>query len=87
MMNFNSILNKLSAKGFRQRGKSADDSGLTIIDYEHPKRNDMYALFVDEFGSVVYIEQTKIKWSDVKGRYVPVVEKIKNLSDFIKFIG
>ena len=87
MMNFDSILKRLSAKGYRQRAKSADDSGLTIIDYEHNKRNDMYALFVDEFGSVVYIEQTKIKWSDTLKRYAPEVTKIKSLGDFIKAIG
>ena len=86
MMNFSSVLNKLSVKGYRQRGKSYDN-GLTIIDYEHPKKNEMYALFVDEFGSVKYIEQTIIKWDSNIGRYAPVITTIKNLADFNKIIG
>lgn len=89
MISLTSVQNKLEGKGFRRSGKSFDyNLKLSIIDYEHPRRNDMYALFVDEFlGSVKYIEHTTFCWNSEVSRYIPVVKKIENLGDFNKTIG
>lgn len=82
-MNLKNVCDILSEKGFRKATSNRySDDGLQIIDYNpRGKRMDMFTVYVNEYGSVEYVEYTKCKWNETTRRYTPVVTKINSLAD------
>lgn len=85
-MNLESVIERLNALGYRKStGKCYTDEGLEIIDFQKKRKGlEMYSAFLDETGSVRYLEYTKLKWHEESKNYRPEVTKIYSLSQLPK---
>ena len=87
MMNLDSVTDILNNKGFRRSvSPRPTEEGLDIIDFTHRKRMDMFSAYVDVYGSVKFVEHTKIKWDSEARRNVPIVTKYYGLKEFVRAV-
>ena len=93
MMNFEQVSEKISANGYRRRTGTSemyneeDGSTLKIYDFEHRKRQDTFSVYVNEYGSVEYIEFTKVDFNRETGKYSQEVRRIENLQSLNRYLG
>ena len=91
-MNFNQISDKVSANGFRRCTRThemRDDEGnlIQIIDFEHRKKLDMFSVYLDEFGGVLYAEYTKVNFDQQTRKFSQKVTRIENMKELAHLIG
>ena len=93
MMNFEQVSEKISANGYRRRTSASemyneeDGSTLKIYDFEHRKRQDIFSVYVNEYGSVEYIEFTKVDFNRETREYSQQVIRIDNIKELNKYLG
>lgn len=92
MYNFNQLSDKISNKGFRRNAAARtmyDEEGNTIkvYDFEHRRKLDMFSVYLDEFGQVLYAEYTKVDFNQQTKKYSQQVTKLTNNSMIEKFLG
>ena len=80
MMNFEQVVSKLSTRGYRKSGALIKD-GFNIYDYSHNKRLGMFSVYVNNLGSVEYVEQSKIAWDNKERRNVIKTTKITGIKE------
>ena len=85
MMNYDAMVSRLNSLGYRKStGVSHTDDGMTIIDFQKGRKGmQMFSAYLNQDGSVQYLEKTKLQWNEVQGRYVPRVERIYGLSQLV----
>ena len=81
MYNFNQLSDKISNKGFRRNAAARtmyDEEGNTIkvYDFEHRRKLDMFSVYLDEFGQVLYAEYTKVDFNQQTKKYSQQVTKL-----------
>lgn len=91
MMNFNQVSDKISEKGYRRSTaarKMYDEDGnlQQVYDFEHRKRLDMFSIYLDEFGSVLYVEFTKVNFDQQTKKFSQQVSRIDNMKELMRFL-
>lgn len=92
MYNFNQLSDKISNKGFRRSTAARtmyDEEGNTIkvYDFEHRRKLDMFSVYLDEFGQVLYAEYTKVEFNQQTKKYSQQVTKLTSDKAIEKFLG
>ena len=92
MYNFNQLSDKISNKGFRRNAAARtmyDEEGNTIkvYDFEHRRKLDMFSVYLDEFGQVLYAEYTKVDFNQQTKKYSQQVTKLTNNTMIEKYLG
>lgn len=90
-MNFNEISDKVSASGFRRSTaahKIYDKEGnqLQVYDFEHRKKLDMFSVYTDENGGVLYAEFTKVNFDQQTKRFSQQVHRINDMRELSRFV-
>ena len=90
-MNFNQISDKISANGYRRNAtarKMYDEEGnlQQIYDFEHRKKLDMFSVYTDEFGVVLYVEYTKVSFDQQTKKFSQQVYRISDMKELSRFI-
>lgn len=91
-MNFNQINDKISANGFRKSTtvrKMYDEEGnlQQVYDFEHRRKMDMFSVYLDEFGAVLYAEYTKVNFDQQTKKFSQQVHRIDNMKELARYIG
>ena len=91
-MNFNQISNKISTSGFRRSTtarKMYDEEGnlQQVYDFEHRKKMDMFSIYLDEFGAVLYMEFTKVNFDQQTKKFSQQVSRIDNMTELARILG
>ena len=91
-MNFNQISDKISANGFRRSTTARtmyDEEGnlQKVYDFEHRKKLDMFSIYTDEFGAVLYAEFTKVNFDQQTRKFSQQVHRINDMKDLMRFIA
>jgi len=92
MMNFNQISDKISASGFRRSTTARtmyDDEGnlQKVYDFEHRKKLDMFSVYTDEFGAVLYAEYTKVSFDQQTKKFSQQVHRVNDMKELMRFLG
>lgn len=92
MMNFNQLSDKVSNKGFRRSTAARtiyDEGGNTIkiYDFEHRRKLDMFSVYLDEFGQVLYAEYTKVDFNQQTKKFSQQVTKLTSSAMIEKFLA
>lgn len=92
MYNFNQLSDKISNKGFRRNAAARtmyDEEGNTIkvYDFEHRRKLDMFSVYLDEFGQVLYAEYTKVDFNQQTKKYSQQVTKLTTNAMVEKFLA
>lgn len=92
MYNFTQLSDKISDKGFRRSTAARtmyDEEGNTIkvYDFEHRRKLDMFSVYLDEFGQVLYAEYTKVDFNQQTKKYTQQVTKLTNETMIEKFLA
>lgn len=92
MYNFNQLSDKISNKGFRRNATARtiyDEEGNTIkvYDFEHRRKLDMFSVYLDEFGQVLYAEYTKVDFNQQTKKYSQQVTKLTSNAMIEKFLA
>jgi hypothetical protein len=92
MMNFSQLSEKISDKGFRRCTSARtiyDEDGNTIkvYDFEHRKKLDMFSVYLDDTGLVLYAEYTKVDFNQQTKKFSQQVTKLSTDKQFEKFLG
>jgi hypothetical protein len=92
MMNFNQTNDKISANGYRRNAtarKMYDDAGnlQLIYDYEHRKKLDMFSVYTDEFGAVLYVEFTKVSFNPQTRKFSQQVHRVNDMKELMRFLA
>ena len=92
MYNFNQLSDKISNKGFRRNTAARtmyDEEGNTIkvYDFEHRRKLDMFSVYLDEFGQVLYAEYTKVDFNQQTKKYSQQVTKLASNTMIEKFLA
>lgn len=92
MYNFNQLSDKISNKGFRRNTATRtmyDEEGNTIkvYDFEHRKKLDMFSVYLDEFGQVLYAEYTKVDFNQQTKKYSQQVTKLTSNAMIEKYLA
>ena len=92
MMNFSQLSEKISDKGFRRCTSARtiyDEDGNTIkvYDFEHRKKLDMFSVYLDDTGLVLYAEYTKVDFNQQTKKFSQQVTKLTNNSMIEKFLA
>lgn len=92
MMNFTQLNDKISAKGFRKRTSAQMIYGnggepLKVIDYDHPRKDDIVSLYLNEAGSVVYAEYTKVVYDRMAHKFSQSVMRADGIQQFNSYLG
>lgn len=90
-MNFNQINDKISANGFRRSAtarKMYDEEGnlRQIYDFEHRKKLDMFSVYTDEFGAVLYAEYTKVNFDQQTRKFSQQVYRISDMKELSRYV-
>ena len=90
-MNFNQVSDKISANGFRRSTtarKMYDEEGnlQQIYDFEHRKKLDMFSVYTDEFGTVLYAEYTKVNFDQQTRKFSQQVHRINDMKELSRFL-
>ena len=90
-MNFNQISDKISANGFRRSTTARtmyDDEGnlQKVYDFEHRKKLDMFSVYTDEFGAVLYAEYTKVNFDQQTKKFSQQVHRINDMKELSRFL-
>ncbi len=91
-MDINQITSKLSAKGFRRNAypRNLDtDNGeiIKVYDFEHKRGYDMFSLYVDENGEVLYAEYTKVTYNQETRKFSQQVSRIQSGKELNHYLG
>ena len=92
MYNFNQLSDKISNKGFRRSTAARtmyDEEGNTIkvYDFEHRRKLDMFSVYLDEFGQVLYAEYTKVEFNQQTKKFSQQVTKLATDKMIEKFLA
>ena len=92
MMSFNQMSDKISDKGYRRSTAARniyDEDGNTIkvYDFEHRRKLDMFSVYLDEFGIVLYAEFTKVTFDQQTKKFSQQVTRIDNAIMLNKYLG
>lgn len=92
MYNFNQLSDKISNKGFRRNTATRtmyDEEGNTIkvYDFEHRRKLDMFSVYLDEFGQVLYAEYTKVDLNQQTKKYSQQVTKLTTNAMIEKYLA
>lgn len=92
MYNFNQLSDKISNKGFRRNAAARtmyDEEGNTIkvYDFEHRRKLDMFSVYLDESGQVLYAEYTKVDFNLQTKKYSQQVTKLTSNSMIEKYLA
>lgn len=92
MMSFSQLSEKISDKGFRRCTSARtiyDEDGNTIkvYDFEHRKKLDMFSVYLDEFGVVLYAEFTKVDFDQQTKKFSQQVTRFDNDIKLNKYLG
>ncbi len=92
MMNFNQMSDKISANGFRRSTTARtmyDDEGnlQKVYDFEHRKKLDMFSIYTDEFGAVLYAEFTKVNFDQRTRKFSQQVHRINDMKELMRFLA
>ena len=92
MMNFSQLSEKISDKGFRRCTSARtiyDEDGNTIkvYDFEHRKKLDMFSVYLDDTGLVLYAEYTKVDFNQQAKKFSQQVTKFSTDKQFEKFLA
>lgn len=90
-MNFKQISDKISANGYRRsttaRKMYDDEDNLQLVyDFEHRKRLDMFSVYTDEFGAVLYAEFTKVSFDQQTKKFSQQVHRINDMKELARFL-
>ena len=90
-MNFNQVNDKISANGYRRNAtarKMYDEEGnlQQIYDFEHRKKLDMFSVYTDEFGAVLYAEYTKVSFDQQTRKFSQQVYRINDMKELSRFV-
>lgn len=90
-MNFNQISDKISANGFRRSTTARtmyDDEGnlQKVYDFEHRKKLDMFSVYTDEFGAVLYAEYTKVNFDQQTKKFSQQVHRINDMKELSRYV-
>ena len=91
-MNFNQISDKISANGFRRSTTARtmyDEEGniQKVYDFEHRKKLDMFSIYTDELGAVLYAEFTKVDFNQQTRKFSQQVHRINDMKDLMRFLA
>ena len=92
MMSFNQLSEKISNKGFRRCTSARttyDENGNTIkvYDFEHRRKLDMFSVYLDEFGVVLYAEFTTVDFDQQSKKFSQQVTKFTSDAMIEKFLA
>ena len=92
MYNFNQLSDKISNKGFRRSTAARtmydeEDNIIKVYDFEHRKKLDMFSVYLDEFGQVLYAEYTKVEFNQQTKKFSQQVTKLTSDKAIEKFLG
>ena len=90
-MNFKQISDKISANGYRRsttaRKMYDDEDNLQLVyDFEHRKKLDMFSVYTDEFGAVLYAEFTKVSFDQQTKKFSQQVTRINDMKELARFL-
>lgn len=91
-MNFNQMSDKISANGYRRSTTARtmyDEEGnlQKVYDFEHRKKLDMFTIYTDEFGAVLYAEFTKVDFNQQTKKFSQQVHRINDMKDLMRFLA
>ncbi len=92
MMNFEQVDTKISNNGYRRHAgmrtnyNEETDTTQKVYDYEHRKKLDMFSVYVNEYGSVDYVEFTKVSFNPETRKYSQNVTTIENFAELNKIL-
>ena len=91
-MNLEQITEKISNNGYRRSTaprKLYDEEGnyQQVYDFEHRRKMDIFSVYVNEFGSVEYIEFTKVGYNRETGKYSQQIFRIDDIKTLNKYLG
>lgn len=83
-MDFNQVSKKISSSGYRRTTSARtilDDEGNVqkVYDYECVKGFNMFSVYLDESGTVIAVEYTKVNFDRETRKLTPVVTKIDSM--------
>lgn len=92
MYNFKQLSDKITNKGFRRNTSARtmyDEEGNTIkvYDFEHRRKLDVFSVYLDEFGQVLYAEYTKVEFNQQTKKYNQQVTKLTSNAMIEKFLA
>lgn len=92
MMSFSQLSDKISDKGFRRCTSARtiyDEEGNTIkvYDFEHRRKLDMFSIYLNEDGQVLYAEYTKVDFNQQTRKFSQEVTKLTNSYMIEKFLA
>ena len=92
MYNFSQLSDKISNKGFRRNTVARtmyDEEGntITVYDFEHRRKLDMFSVYLDEFDQVLYAEYTKVDLNQQTKKYSQQVTKLTSNAMIEKFLA
>jgi len=90
-MNFNQISDKISASGYRRSTTARkmydnEDNLQLVYDFEHRKKLDMFSVYTDEFGAVLYAEFTKVTFDQQTKKFSQQVTRINDMKELVRFL-
>ena len=64
-----------------------EDNIIKVYDFEHRKKLDMFSVYLDEFGQVLYAEYTKVEFNQQTKKFSQQVTKLTSDKAIEKFLG
>lgn len=91
-MNFNQISDKISANGYRRSTtarKMYDEEGnlQLVYDFEHRRKYDMFSVYLDEFGAVLYAEFTKVDFDQQTKKFKQQAHRINDMKELARYLN
>lgn len=83
-MDFNQVSKMISSSGYKRTTSARtmmDDEGniQKVYDYECIRGFDMFSVYLDESGTVIAVEFTKVNFDRETRKLTPVVTKIDSM--------
>lgn len=83
-MDFNQVSKMISSSGYKRTTSARtmmDDEGniQKVYDYECIRGFDMFSVYLDESGTVIAVEFTKVNFNRETRKLTPVVTKIDSM--------
>ena len=91
-MTFNQISDKISANGFRRSTtarKMYDEEGnlQQVYDFEHRRKYDVFSVYLDEFGAVLYAEFTKVDFDQQTKKFKQQTHRINDMKELARYLN
>lgn len=92
MLNLNQLTEKISNKGYRRNAHTRtmfDDNGnrITIYDFEHRKKLDMFTVYVKDTGEVKSVEFTKVNFDRETRKFSQNVIEITDTHKLLQYLA